>query len=219
MDKLRTNRRWTIVGVAALAILGVVPVTSAVTASKADAAVAQAGDGTTSSTAGASCWGIKQQNPSSASGTYWLLTKSMDRPAQFACDMTTDGGGWVLVARGRNGWTFSPAGQGSPATVRTTTDPTVLRAQLAAIRERGYAVVVDGADEGITTIAAPVINAEGEVIVALSITAPSSRVADDQLPSIIDRVRVAALQISHALGSTLLPPVTVVTTFDRQPAG
>ncbi|MBA3283192.1 MAG: hypothetical protein H0U29_13275 [Acidimicrobiia bacterium] len=122
MDKLRTNRRWTIVGVAALAILGVVPVTSAVTASKADAAVPQAGDGTTSATAGASCWGIKQQYPTSANGTYWLLTASMDRPAQFACDMSTDGGGWVLVARGRNGWTFSPTGQGSPATVRTTTD-------------------------------------------------------------------------------------------------
>lgn len=34
--------------------------------------------------------------------------------------MTTNGGGWVLIARGRKGWTFSPSGQGSPATIRDT---------------------------------------------------------------------------------------------------
>ncbi len=36
--------------------------------------------------------------------------------------MTTDGGGWVLVARGRNGWTFNPGGQGSIGLVRTAVD-------------------------------------------------------------------------------------------------
>jgi hypothetical protein len=36
--------------------------------------------------------------------------------------MTTNGGGWVLVGRGRQGWTFNPFGQGSPSTVRTTVD-------------------------------------------------------------------------------------------------
>ncbi|QXC59137.1 hypothetical protein KSP35_12000 [Aquihabitans sp. G128] len=118
------NRRWTIAGIAFLALVAVVPVTAALRSDSASAAPALPGDGTSSATAGASCWGIKQQYPASASGTFWLLTKSMDRPAQFACDMTTDGGGWVLVARGRNGWTFSPNGQGSAATVRTTTDGT-----------------------------------------------------------------------------------------------
>jgi hypothetical protein len=38
--------------------------------------------------------------------------------------MTTDGGGWVLIGRGRDGWTFNPNGQGSAATVRTTPDGT-----------------------------------------------------------------------------------------------
>jgi hypothetical protein len=78
-----------------------------------------AGDGTTSTTAGASCWGIKQQFPTTPTGTYWLLTPSMDRPAPFYCDMTTEGGGWVLVARGRQGWTWSPTGQGGAAAVRS----------------------------------------------------------------------------------------------------
>ncbi|MGN6695074.1 MAG: fibrinogen-like YCDxxxxGGGW domain-containing protein [Aquihabitans sp.] len=57
--------------------------------------------------------------PASKSGTYWLSTPAMDRPAQFYCDMVTDGGGWVLIGRGRQGWTWSPAGQGGTAAVRT----------------------------------------------------------------------------------------------------
>ena len=86
------------------------------------AGAAVAGDGTTSETAGASCWGIKQQYPGSADGIYWLNTAALERPQQFWCDMTTDGGGWVLVGRGRDGWSFNPGGQGSPSTVRSAVD-------------------------------------------------------------------------------------------------
>ncbi len=77
-------------------------------------------DGPPSATAGASCWGILRASPSSPSGTYWLSTPAMDRPQQFYCDMTTDGGGWVLIGRGREGWTWSPAGQQGTAAVRST---------------------------------------------------------------------------------------------------
>ena len=110
------------IGAVVVAALIAIPVFNLVTGDSATAADARPGDGTTSATAGASCWGIKQQYPASASGTYWLNTAILQRPQQFACDMTTDGGGWVLVGRGRNGWSFNPLGQGSAATVRTTTD-------------------------------------------------------------------------------------------------
>jgi hypothetical protein len=83
-----------------------------------------AGDGTTSGTAGASCWGIKQQNPSATDGVYWLNNAAMEAPERYYCDMTTDGGGWVLVGRGRNGWNFSTEGQGNRATVRDVVDGT-----------------------------------------------------------------------------------------------
>jgi trimeric autotransporter adhesin len=79
------------------------------------------GDGAAAATAGASCWGIKRDYPSLPSGIYWLATPAMDRPAPFYCDMVTDGGGWVLLARGREGWLWTPAGQQSPATVRNIT--------------------------------------------------------------------------------------------------
>jgi hypothetical protein len=83
-----------------------------------------AGDGLTAATAGASCWGVKRAFPSSPSGTYWLLTPAMDRPAQFWCDQVTGGGGWVLIGRGRDSWNFNPAGQGGAALVRTKVDGT-----------------------------------------------------------------------------------------------
>ena len=56
--------------------------------------------------------------------SYWVYTPAMDRPLQVYCDQVTDGGGWALVGRGRDSWTFSNFGQGSPATVRTTVDGT-----------------------------------------------------------------------------------------------
>ena len=120
--KQTRNRRWTVAGLVVLGLLGLVPVTAALTSTTAGAEVAEAGDGATSATAGASCWGIKQQHATSEDGTYWLLTASMDRPDQFHCDMTTNGGGWVLVARGRNGWSFNPAGQRAAADVRNVVD-------------------------------------------------------------------------------------------------
>lgn len=124
MRRSQRNRRWTIAGVATLGLLGLLPIAARFTGSAATADVALPGDGTTSATAGASCWGIKQAYPTVGDGVYWLSNSSMDRPASFWCDMTTDGGGWVLVARGRDGWTFNPNGQGSPTTIRTTPDGT-----------------------------------------------------------------------------------------------
>ncbi|MFN8017243.1 MAG: fibrinogen-like YCDxxxxGGGW domain-containing protein [Acidimicrobiales bacterium] len=88
---------------------------------QAAAATATAGDGTTEATAGASCFGILRDHPGSPSGTYWLYTPAMDRPAPFYCDMVTEGGGWVLIARGREGWVWSPTGQQSASAVRSST--------------------------------------------------------------------------------------------------
>jgi len=116
------QRHRMLIAVAVLALAASIPAVNAIRTRSAQAASAVPGDGTTSASAGASCWGIKQQFPATPDGTYWLNTAALERPQQFACDMTTDGGGWVLLGRGREGWTFENRGQGSPATVQTTTN-------------------------------------------------------------------------------------------------
>ncbi|MDQ1295417.1 MAG: hypothetical protein QG608_3302 [Actinomycetota bacterium] len=87
------------------------------TVPQAHAAAAGPGDGKTSQRAGASCWGIKSQYSSSATGVYWLISPNLVAPQQFYCDMTTDGGGWVLVGRGRENWNWRDSGQAAAATV------------------------------------------------------------------------------------------------------
>lgn len=76
-------------------------------------------NGLSSETAAASCWEVKQNDPESKSGTYWLFTPSMDAPAQFYCDQETDGGGWVMLGRGREGWTEEYQGRGKAEDIFT----------------------------------------------------------------------------------------------------
>ncbi len=83
----------------------------------ASAAVARTG--TDAATAAGSCWEIKQNNAAAPSGTYWLLTPTMAAPAQFYCDMVTDGGGWVLIGKGRENWRTAYDGVGNAAALRT----------------------------------------------------------------------------------------------------
>lgn len=99
--------------------------TFAVATSTAPATAATATpDGSSAARAAASCWEVKQVNPSAGDGQYWLQTPKLQTPTKVYCDMTTDGGGWVLVGRGRDGWIWSGDAQGTPAQVATTVDGT-----------------------------------------------------------------------------------------------
>ncbi|MDO4898063.1 MAG: fibrinogen-like YCDxxxxGGGW domain-containing protein [Rothia sp. (in: high G+C Gram-positive bacteria)] len=81
-------------------------------------------NGLTSETAASSCWEVKQNDPEAESGAYWLYTPSMDAPAQFYCDQETDGGGWVMIGRGREGWTEEYYGRGKASELYTNPDGT-----------------------------------------------------------------------------------------------
>jgi hypothetical protein len=108
-----------------VAVAAAVAVTAALLPTLATSASATtARNGRTEATALASCWDVKQVDPSAASGAYWLYTPALGYPQQFYCDMTTDGGGWVLIGRGRENWTFVPEGQGTNAELATTIDGT-----------------------------------------------------------------------------------------------
>ena len=76
-------------------------------------------DGSSSDKAAASCYEAKQVNKDAKSGKYWLYTPSMSAPQQFYCDQETDGGGWVLIGRGRDGWTENYHGRGAASKLYT----------------------------------------------------------------------------------------------------
>lgn len=107
--------------IVACALLAFAPATGAAGIQPAAPASGQTTvrDGLSAATAAASCWDIKQHDSSSADGAYWLQTPAMDHPAQFYCDQTTDGGGWVLIGRGREGWEGWSGGKGDPSKLTT----------------------------------------------------------------------------------------------------
>lgn len=86
----------------------------------------------------------------------------------------------------------------TPKTINTVT---MLKSRLTETRERGVAVSVDGMFEGVYSIAAPVVNAEGAVRAGVSISAPSTRglKQEKNFAALIAR---AGEEISRLLGYT-----------------
>lgn len=90
----------------------------------AAAALTATSVGQSQEAAAASCWEIKQRDPGSTSGVYWLNTPKLGAPQQFYCDQQTDGGGWVLIGRGRENWLQGNVGRLTPRDVwETPTGP------------------------------------------------------------------------------------------------
>jgi hypothetical protein len=101
-------------------LLAGVLVAAVLSAATRPAGAAAPVDGATQATAAASCWEIKQDKPSAPDGVYWILTPQLQVPTQVYCDQTTDGGGWALIGRGRENWTYNHNGKGTPAEVAGT---------------------------------------------------------------------------------------------------
>jgi len=85
-------------------------------------------------------------------------------------------------------------------TDRTITDLPRLRAELAAVRARGYATAIDEFEVGLAAVAAPIVGVDGTVVASVSASGPTFRIATDRLPFIAEQVTNAASQISRRLG-------------------
>ena len=87
-----------------------------------------------------------------------------------------------------------------PFTEKTITDPTRLREDQAQIRQQGYAVAREELEEGLSAVAAPIVNHEGHVIAAISVSGPSFRLTEERLVELAEMTCQAANAISHQLG-------------------
>jgi DNA-binding IclR family transcriptional regulator len=85
-------------------------------------------------------------------------------------------------------------------TERTITDPTRLTEDLAQVRQRGYAVAREELEEGLSAVAAPIVDHEGHVIAVISVSGPSFRLTEERLEELAEMTREAAQAVSHQLG-------------------
>jgi IclR family KDG regulon transcriptional repressor len=85
-------------------------------------------------------------------------------------------------------------------TEKTITSKEELLKQLKAIRSQGYSVDKEEMEEGVYAIAAPICNNQGNIVAAMSIPSPISRLDDDRADEIIDSLKQAALSVSRRLG-------------------
>jgi DNA-binding IclR family transcriptional regulator len=85
-------------------------------------------------------------------------------------------------------------------TARTITSRAELEAELAAIRERGWATSFGEHIEGVSCLSVPLRDADGQVVAALSILGPYLRLGEELLMSYLEVLQKEATEISRHLG-------------------
>ncbi|MDL5200314.1 IclR family transcriptional regulator [Streptomyces sp. ALI-76-A] len=85
-------------------------------------------------------------------------------------------------------------------TERTITGASVLRGELEAVVQQGYAVTLEELELGLTAVAAPVRAHDGKVIAAISVSGPVYRLNSDRLPEVAKRTVAAGAELSRRMG-------------------
>jgi DNA-binding IclR family transcriptional regulator len=92
------------------------------------------------------------------------------------------------------------AGPLEAVTPRTIVDPGVLAAQLDDVVRRGYAQTIEELEEGLNAVAAPVRQADGAVVAAVSVSGPAFRLRPMDMPRVARWVMDAADAIGRRMG-------------------
>lgn len=85
-------------------------------------------------------------------------------------------------------------------TPATPTDPGRIRAELAAVRRRGWAESVAEREPGVASVSAPVVGAGGEVVAVVSVSGPIERTGRSPGRRYAREVIAAARAVEAALG-------------------
>jgi DNA-binding IclR family transcriptional regulator len=106
--------------------------------------------------------------------------------------------GKLFMAFGRATMPARPLPQLTPKTI---TDPARLRVELEEVRAANFATAIDELELGLAAIAAPVRGPGGEVIAALSITGPTTRMTAARIAELQPVLIAEALALSRRLGN------------------
>lgn len=85
-------------------------------------------------------------------------------------------------------------------TPKTITSRAKLRAELKLTRDRGWASTNEELEIGLNAVAAPIRDAGGTVVAAVSVSGPAYRLTVDSFPSITEKLRAGAAEISNRIG-------------------
>ena len=88
-------------------------------------------------------------------------------------------------------------------TPHTLAEPGALRADLAAIRARGYSIDAEEKNLGMRCIAAAVFDAHGEAVAGISVSGPSIRMGPDTETETGRAVMRAARELTQAVGGVM----------------
>ncbi|WP_127105646.1 IclR family transcriptional regulator [Pararhodobacter zhoushanensis] len=107
-------------------------------------------------------------------------------------------GGKVQLAYGPESLLAKVCANLVAVTELSVTDPVVLRAQLAQIREQGYAVAIGEVNEAAKGVSCPLRNRHGDVVAAVSISGPMDRLGNDLIAHYVALLRETILLIEAA---------------------
>ena len=85
-------------------------------------------------------------------------------------------------------------------TEQTITSRAALEAELAAVRQRGYAVIDGELEPGLVAVAAPVYRDGGAVVAALSVSGPGTRLTPPRIADVAAACTAQASALSAVLG-------------------
>jgi DNA-binding IclR family transcriptional regulator len=85
-------------------------------------------------------------------------------------------------------------------TPNTVTNPSELRALIKIARSNGYALDFEESTPGLCCVAAPVYDAQGQIVAGMSVSVPNIRFTDERRIQLLDLIRTQANSLSTILG-------------------
>lgn len=108
-------------------------------------------------------------------------------------------------------------------TPKTITDPDLLREELKRVRAQGYAVDDQEYEEGLRCVGAPITGHTGQVVAAIGIGGPATRVTPERVADLSELVMAAAGNLSRRMGAdqagAYAPTTLRVRTQERDRPG